>query len=202
MTDNAPLTPLNDVRTRIVVAALNVIARVGLNKTSLEDVARAAHCARATVYRHFPGGRDEVIDVAIGHAIESFFLDLAEVGVDAPTFAERLALVLPHARRAVLTHPVLQRVLATEPELILPILTTESHRLLPAISAFIRPLLVAEVAAGRMIAMTAAALEQRAAFLARMLLSLLSSPAQHDLGDPDSVRYLIEYELLAGLMTH
>ena len=39
---------------RVVDAALACIARVGLAKTTLDDVAREAGCARATVYRCFP----------------------------------------------------------------------------------------------------------------------------------------------------
>ena len=39
----------------VLDAAVACIARVGLTKTTLDDVARDAGCARATVYRHFPG---------------------------------------------------------------------------------------------------------------------------------------------------
>ena len=42
-------------RRAILDAALACIARVGLAKTTLDDVAREAGCARATVYRCFPG---------------------------------------------------------------------------------------------------------------------------------------------------
>src|SRR6476661_2798379 len=40
---------------RVLDAALACVARVGLGKTTLDDVAREAGCARATVYRCFPG---------------------------------------------------------------------------------------------------------------------------------------------------
>ena len=43
---------------RVLDAALACIARVGLGKTTLDDVAREAGCARATVYRCFPGKQD------------------------------------------------------------------------------------------------------------------------------------------------
>ena len=36
-------------------AALACVARVGVAKTTLDDVAKEAGCARATVYRCFPG---------------------------------------------------------------------------------------------------------------------------------------------------
>ena len=40
---------------RVLDGALACVARVGLGKTTLDDVAREAGCARATVYRCFPG---------------------------------------------------------------------------------------------------------------------------------------------------
>src|SRR5258706_649074 len=39
---------------RVLDGALACVARVGLAKTTLDDVAREAGCARATVYRCFP----------------------------------------------------------------------------------------------------------------------------------------------------
>jgi hypothetical protein len=79
-------------------------------------------------------------------------------------------------------------------------LTTESNRLLPLIAGFIRPLLEAEMAAGRL--PIDDDLDQRAAFLARMLLSLISTPAGIDLGDPSAVAELVDRTLLAGLAAH
>jgi len=189
-----------DPRERVIAAALSCVQRVGFAKTSIEDVARAAGYSRATVYRYFPGGRDEVFEAAVGMAMATFFADLAAVGVDAPDLRTRLALVLPYARHAVLTHPVLQRVLALEPELILPMLTTESNRLLPLIAEFVTPLLAAEVTAGRLPADDD--VERRAAYLARMLLSLMSSPAGHDLDDPAVVTEIVDRELLVGFVGH
>ena len=39
-------------------AARTCVARVGIAKTTLDDVAREAGCARATVYRNFAGKQD------------------------------------------------------------------------------------------------------------------------------------------------
>ena len=50
-----PLTPRDAVPGRIVEGALRVIARFGLAKLTLDDVAREAGCSRATLYRYFPG---------------------------------------------------------------------------------------------------------------------------------------------------
>ncbi len=49
------------VRERIVDAAEGCFARYGVGRTTVEDIAAAAGVSRATVYRSFAGGRDEVI---------------------------------------------------------------------------------------------------------------------------------------------
>ena len=46
---------LSPQASRVLDAALTCVARVGLAKTTLDDVAREAGCARATVYRCFSG---------------------------------------------------------------------------------------------------------------------------------------------------
>src|SRR3954449_6480514 len=50
---------------RIVEAALRCIARWGIAKTTLEDVAREAGCGRATIYRTFSGGKAAVLRAVV-----------------------------------------------------------------------------------------------------------------------------------------
>jgi len=50
-----------DVRHRILDAAGACIARYGVQKTTIDDVVKRAGVARATLYKHVPGGRDEII---------------------------------------------------------------------------------------------------------------------------------------------
>lgn len=52
---------LETTRERVVDAAQKCFARYGVAKTTVEDIAAAAGTSRATVYRSFTGGRDEVI---------------------------------------------------------------------------------------------------------------------------------------------
>lgn len=46
---------------KIIDAAEECFARFGVAKTTVEDVAHAAGMSRATLYRNFSGGRDELI---------------------------------------------------------------------------------------------------------------------------------------------
>jgi AcrR family transcriptional regulator len=66
-------TPLVETpRDRIVAAAERCFAQYGVAKTTVEDVAAAAGSSRASVYRYFPGGRDEIILAALLRSAEEF----------------------------------------------------------------------------------------------------------------------------------
>ena len=66
------------IRERIVNAAEGCFARYGVGKTTVEDIAEAAGLSRATVYRNFAGGRDEVILAVILRDLRRFLDRLAE----------------------------------------------------------------------------------------------------------------------------
>src|SRR5436309_6749871 len=63
---------------RVIDAALRCIARWGIGKTTLDDVAREASCSRATIYRLFPGGKDALLDAITRSELARFFSGLAE----------------------------------------------------------------------------------------------------------------------------
>jgi AcrR family transcriptional regulator len=57
-------SPATDMRVRLCEAALACIERVGLAKTTLEDVATEASVSRQTIYRYF-ADRDELLLAAL-----------------------------------------------------------------------------------------------------------------------------------------
>lgn len=169
-----------------------------MGKTTIDDVARASGVSRATIYRLFPGGRDELLRKTVGWEMNHFFSRLAEAVDDGPDLAARLELGLTFARQSVLEHQVLQKVLVAEPEMLLPLMTVEQDRVLGFIRAYLRPLLEAESSAGRL--REGVDLDQASDFVARMLLSLIGSPGRWDLADPTQVRQLVREELLGGIL--
>lgn len=175
------------------------MARFGLAKTTVDDVARASGVSRATVYRLFPGGRDQILRETVGWEMNRFFVSLAAEVAGAPDLEHRLEAALGFAHRSLGEHEVLQKVLATEPDALLPLMTVEQHRVVRYIAAYLMPLLDAEHVAGRLRRGVDA--EVAADFLARMLLSLIASPGRWDLGDPEAIRDLVRRELLGGIMT-
>ena len=196
MTDVAPppVRPPSPVRHAILVATYACIARSGLARVTVEDAARDAGVSRATVYRHFPGGREELVRETVAHEVAHFFLDLADVVAGAPSFADVLEEALLHAHATVADHEVLQKLLATEPDRLLPNLTVEANRLLPPIAAFLEPHL------RRLRLRPGVEVASAAEYVARMVLSHVGAPGRWDLTDRREVAALVRVELLAGIV--
>lgn len=184
---------MSDVRERLLQATYDCVARWGLAKTTVEDAARAAGVSRATVYRYFPGGRDELIGAVVGWEFARFFLRLYDEVHESETLEEVMERGLVFAHNAILDHEVLQRILQTEPEILVPRLTVEANETHTLIAAFLVPYLVRHGMA------EGAELSAAADFLARMVLSYIGSPGRWDLNDPEQVARLVRAELLAGI---
>ena len=185
---------MDGTRQRIIEATYACVARWGLAKTTVEDAAREAKVSRATVYRPCPGGRDELISATVSWATRQFFVRLFEHVQDAGSLEQVMERGIMFAHRAIVEHDVLQRVMPTEPEKLLPALTVESIRIRQSIAAFLVPYLSQRgVARG-------VDPDEAADFLARMVLSYISAPGRWDLDDPDQVAELVESELLAGVV--
>jgi AcrR family transcriptional regulator len=183
-----------DTRQRILEATYACVARWGLAKTSVEDAAREAKVSRATVYRVFPGGREELISAVVAWATLEFFIRLYEQVQGATSLEQVMERGIMFAHRSIVEDEVLQRVMQTEPEKLLPTLTFESIRIRQGIAEFLVPYLEQRgVAQG-------VNLKEAADFLARMVLSYMSAPGRWDLDDPDQVALLVRAELLAGVV--
>jgi AcrR family transcriptional regulator len=182
------------VRQRILLATYDCVARWGLSKTSVEDAAREAGLSRATVYRYFPGGREELMSAVVVWEHARFFTRLYEEVQDAASLEEVMERGVMFAHRAVEEHEVLQRLLVTEPDVLLPRLTVEADGTQEVIAAFLEPYLARHrLAAG-------VDLHEAAGFLARMVLSYIAAPGRWDLTDPAQVALLVRAELLAGIV--
>ena len=183
-----------DVRSRILAAAVVCVGRSGLAKTSLDEVAREAGVGRATVYRHFPGGKEELFSQTIAWEVVRFFQRLADHVADTAGLAERLEVGLQFAHRELAEHEVFQKVLETEPERLLPHLSASGPLITEALTAYLLPILADEQLA------PGTSAPEAANFLARMVLSFVLGQGGWDLDDPDQVRVLVREHLLSGVL--
>ena len=187
-----------DVRERLLGSAYACVARFGLTKTTVDDVAKESGLSRATVYRYFPGGKDQLLREAVAWEMGNFFNRLAETVAHAPDFASLVEESLMFASRSVAEHSVLQKVLITEPERLLPLITIESERTREFIAGYLLPYLEREEREGRL--RPGVDRERAVDYVARMLLSLIASPGRWDLDDREQVRTLVREELLGGVL--
>lgn len=187
-------TQADGTRQRIIEATYACVARWGLAKTTIEDAAREASLSRATVYRYFPGGRDELIHAVVSWEFFAFFGRLYQQVQGADSLEQVMERGIMFAHRSIVEHEVLQRVMQTEPERLLPTLTVESNKVRGAIADFLVPYLREHGLADGVDPAEAAD------FLARMVLSYISSPGRWNLDDPVQVGQLVRAELLAGVV--
>ena len=130
--------------------------------------------SRATIYRVFPGGKDQLLREVGGVGDGSLLRLAGRGGRRRAGLRDRSSRTACCSRTAPSReHVVLQKILVTEPERLLPLLTTEQQRPLEFITGYLMPFLEREEREGRLLP----GLDQaRAAdFVARMLLSLIGS---------------------------
>ncbi len=77
-------------RAALLEAAFGVFARFGFRKTSMDEVARAAHVSRQGLYLHF-ANKEELFRATLRHAIESSLAAaVAELTVKGASLEERM----------------------------------------------------------------------------------------------------------------
>lgn len=184
----------SDTRTRVLLGALQAVERLGLAKTSLEDVAQAAGVSRATIYRYFPGGRDQVVTETVSWEVQNFLGRIVAAVEGLGTLDEKLREALLVGHRAIGDHVLLQRLLATEPQEIMRELAEVGPVLRDAIAGYIgEELRAVPVRPGTDV-------DEAADYCARLYLSYLGSHGANDLGDPVVVAKIVETQFLAGFV--
>ncbi len=106
------------VEPRAVEAMLVCIARFGLSKTTLDDVARQAECSRATLYRYFDG-KTALVRRTVAVELERMTGSAVVAAHDESTLGDAVVALVITAAHELADHDALQFLLAHEPEQIL-----------------------------------------------------------------------------------
>ena len=101
-------------RTRILDAALDEGASVGVGRMTMEDVVRRSGLGRMTVYRRF-ARRDDLVEALVVREVQRFLRTVAEGLAAGETQEDRVAAAFVASMRFVRSHPLLRRVAASEP---------------------------------------------------------------------------------------
>ncbi|MET8876971.1 QsdR family transcriptional regulator [Nocardia sp. NPDC004604] len=114
----------DSVAARILDAALIQFEKVGVKKTTIEDIARQADVDRVTVYRRI-GSRDDVVRAVMTREVESLLAELDAISARNDNVDTLVADIFVTVITRWRTHPLVNRMLALEPERVLPQLTTD-----------------------------------------------------------------------------
>jgi AcrR family transcriptional regulator len=126
----------------ILEATQRCCERWGLIKVNVDDVAAEAGISRATLYRHFPGGRDVLFEALRVMELEDFFLRLSGHIDGADSLRDLLVRTVVHATRELRTDDHLAIMLASAPGEMIGQLTVDGlPRIIRVATLFIAPLL-------------------------------------------------------------
>lgn len=181
----------SDAELSVFGAVKRCIERWGLEKTTIDDIARESGVSRASLYRMFPGGRDVLFEAHRVHEIDTFFTELLEqVGAcqsaGEPTLQGLMARTVSVAMRALRDDEHVAAMLASEPGEVISELTVDGlPRIIRVATTYMTPLVAAYLprAEGRaLIELTV-----------RLVISYFLAPSDHlDLTDEAAAAAFIE----------
>jgi AcrR family transcriptional regulator len=184
----------SSTRVRIVDATLRCLARQGVAKTTLDDIARESAFSRATLYRTFPGGRDAIVEAVVDTEIARLFSSLAVVMGEATDLEEVLVAGMVEAARRLSTHRAVAYLVEHEPGLILPRLAfSHMDQILMAAGDFAAPFFARWLDPDQA--------SRAAEWAVRIVLAYLADPAPHvDLAQSEDTRHLVRTFVLPGIL--
>lgn len=167
-------------RERILDGAAAAVARHGLAKLEMSDVSVSSRVSRGTLYRYFPS-RDALLTALASREGRLFKQRMLEAIEAAPPGPERMRVALEHATRHVRTHAALQRLLETDPALVLQGLREQFEGLKDEFGTLLGPLLRDVALVRRRVVTT----EQLVDWLMRLMVSAFLIPDP----DPDGMTH-------------
>lgn len=113
-----------DTRATILDAAVEAVSLYGLAKVSMSDVAARGGISRPTLYKYF-ASKDELVAATVQREAQDLVATVLAVADAQPDPHGALEAALLSALRLTREHPLLDRIIRTEPEALLPYLTTD-----------------------------------------------------------------------------
>jgi TetR/AcrR family transcriptional repressor of uid operon len=145
--DGAVVDDDDETSGRILDAAYELFCHMGIQRTTMEDVARRAGVSRITVYRRFATKSvlvDQVVRREIRRYFDQFLLDIAH----AETAAERVVLGFVSSLRALRRNRLIGGLMAADPDALIPSTIRDGGRTLATVREFVAGQLRREQDAG------------------------------------------------------
>jgi AcrR family transcriptional regulator len=137
----------DETRTRVLDAAYEQFSRMGIQRSTMEDVARRAGVSRITVYRRF-ATKDALVEHVVRREFRRYFDQFLIDIQQAETVADRVVLGFVSSLRAIRRNPLIGGLIATEPDLVVPSMISDGGRTLATVREFVAGQLRREQRAG------------------------------------------------------
>jgi AcrR family transcriptional regulator len=124
------------VEDQILDAALGQVAAYGLKRTTMDDVAKRAGLGRMTVYRRF-ASKDELLRRLVAREAHRVVATIGAAAATQRTGADRVVAAFVETLRLTRTHPLIDRLVNHEPEVLLELADLEDPDLLGLARAFV-----------------------------------------------------------------
>jgi TetR/AcrR family transcriptional repressor of uid operon len=167
--DAGPVPGADPLADRVATAALEQFAEYGIRRSTIDDIARRAGVSHMTIFRRF-NNKQGLVAVVIAREIRLAMEELDRVSEPEGSLEDELvrglAFIVPYVR----DHPLFDRLLRSEPEFLLPLLTVDGGPVLRLYRSLIAQRLRSDVASGRA---APADVDRAAEVIARLAISLL-----------------------------
>lgn len=137
----------DETSARILDAAYELFCHIGIQRTTMEDVARRSGVSRITVYRRF-ANRAALVDKLLRREVRRYF-DQFRVDIEkAETAADRVVLGFVSSLRAFRQNPLIGGLMAANPDALMPSTIRDGGRTLATVREFVAGQLRREQDAG------------------------------------------------------
>lgn len=174
-----------ETNTDVLDAAYDLFCQRGIQRTTMDDVARRAGLSRITVYRRTSSKEalvEQVVLREFRRYLDQFLLDVAR----ARSVEERVVTGFVSSLRAIRSNPLIGGLIAAEPQTLVPTLEM-SGRTLATVSQFVAGQLRREQAAGNV--GRGIDVDMVAEVMVRLTTSFLLTPSERvDLDDDAQLR--------------
>jgi TetR/AcrR family transcriptional regulator, repressor for uid operon len=127
---------LDEIGVRVLDAAYEQFCRMGIRRSTMEDVARRAKVSRITVYRRF-ATKDALVERVVRREFRRYFDQfLIDIG-QAESVADRVVLGFVSSLRAIRRNELIGGLMAAEPDVLVPSLISDGGRTLGVVRQFV-----------------------------------------------------------------
>lgn len=184
----------NDRRAAVLDAVADLLRDGGSSRFTVGEVADRAGVSRATLYRDFEGGKDELLEEYAKRAIEQFADAVCDAADAQPSLDAAVAAMVVEGRAELFRNDIFQAVIVGEPETLSSVLLPLVHILRSRYEQSLAQRLAVELpdrSEGQRMA--------DARYIGAFLVNLMGPFGSWDLDDPAELRRLVSTFLTSGI---